>query len=373
MVPTVGDVSFLDLKAVNFQYYEGFERAIDDIFKSGHYILGPQLEAFEREFAAYCGVTYCAGVGTGLDALELILMGYLTLGIFKQGDEVIVPANTFIATIIAIANTGLVPVLVEPDINTYNIDPIKIKKNLTARTRAVMPVHLYGRCVELATIYEIAARHGLKIIEDAAQAHGALYMGRRTGALGDAAGFSFYPGKNLGALGDGGCVTTNDEALYHTVAALRNYGSEIKYVNMIKGTNSRLDELHAAMLRVKLCRLDADNEARRRIAAYYRKHITNKEIIIPSVDGESSHVWHLFVIRTKKRDSLIDFLRGRGIHVLIHYPIPPHKQKAFPQCNVLSLPVTEQIHSEVLSLPISPVLREDEAERVVMALNDYAG
>ena len=364
-------VPFLDLKKINCRHKDAFERVFRRVLESGWLILGKEVKAFEDEFAAYCGVGHCIGVANGLDALTLIIEAYKIKGVLNEGDEVIVPANTFIATILAISNARLMPVLVEPDIHTYNIDPVKIEEKVTSRTRAIMPVHLYGRAAEMEQILKIARKHNLKVIEDAAQAHGGVYKGKKTGALGDAAGFSFYPGKNLGALGDGGAITTDDKELARTLQAFRNYGSEVKYVNIYKGVNSRLDELQAAILREKLKTLDADNARRKQIARYYRENIQNDLIVLPEVENEERHVFHLFVIRTPERDRLQKYLTGCGVQTLIHYPVAPHKQGAYAEWNQHEFPITEQIHAEVLSLPISPVMTEMEAQRVVEAMNDF--
>lgn len=343
------------------------ELAFKDVINSGWYILGKQVEEFEKDFANYCGTKHCISVANGLDALILIVKAFG----FGVGDEIIVPANTYIASILAISANGATPVLVEPDINTYNIDPEKIKEKITSKTKAIMVVHLYGQAVEIKKINEIAKEYNLKVIEDSAQAHGAVYAGKRVGNLADASGFSFYPGKNLGALGDGGAVTTNDDDLAYKIKVLRNYGSEIKYKNMYKGFNSRLDELQAAFLKIKLKYLDEDNARRREIATYYRKNISNNTIILPQVKYEEGHVWHLFVIRTENRDKLQKYLQENKVQSLIHYPIAPHKQNAYKEWNSMSLPVTEKIHEQVLSLPISPVMEHSEAERVVELLNSY--
>jgi len=364
-------VPFLDLKKINCRSLVAFEGAFKRVMESGWYILGNEVKAFEDEFAGYCGVKHCIGVGNGLDALTLILESYKILGLFKESDEVIVPANTYIATILAITNAKLLPILIEPDINTYNIDPEKISEKVTARTRAIMPVHLYGQCSEMSPILSIAAEHNLKVIEDGAQAHGAIYKGKRTGSLGDAAGFSFYPGKNLGALGDGGAVTTNDDRLADILRALRNYGSEKKYHNLFKGVNSRLDELQAAILRGKLKTLDVDNDRRRQIAGYYIEHIQNDRIVLPVVLNEQGHVFHLFVVRARERDRLQVYLQQHGIQTIIHYPIAPHKQAAYQEFNHFNLPITEKIHAEVLSLPINPVMSQQQVEQVVNTVNAF--
>lgn len=351
--------------------YHELEDALDEAYRrvmaSGRYILGGELQAFESEFAAYCGVKHCIGTGNGLDALHLILRA-MEIG---PGDEVIVPANTFIATWLAVSYAGAVPVPVEPLESTYNMDPARIEEAITPRTRAVIAVHLYGQPADMDPIREIARAHNLRVIEDAAQAHGARYKGRRTGSLGDAAGFSFYPGKNLGAFGDGGAVTTNCDSLAERVRLLRNYGSSVKYLNEDKGFNSRLDELQAAFLRVKLTRLDAWNDRRRLVAARYAERLaTLPGIVLPHVPHWAEPVWHLFVIRTKHRDVLQRRLAERGIETLIHYPIPPHKQGAYREMPGRSYPVTERIHAEVLSLPMGPAMTDDDISCVASALED---
>lgn len=360
-------IKFLDLEAVNACYRPMIDESIKRVLDSGWYLLGGECEAFEREFAAYCDVKHCIGVANGLDALNLIINAYG----FGTGDEIIVPANTYIASILAISQNGCSPVLVEPDIQTYNINPDLIESKITSRTKAIMVVHLYGQAVEMAKIWELARKYGLKVIEDAAQAHGACYQGKRTGNLGDAAGFSFYPGKNLGCLGDGGAVTTNDDALADKLRALRNYGSHKKYCNLYKGVNSRLDEIQAALLRVKLEGLDRDNERRRAIARLYREHIRHPRIELPELLSEEGHVWHLFVVRCSERDRLQQYLIEHKIQTLIHYPTPPHQQPAYKEWNHLSLPVTEKIHREVLSLPISPVLTDLEVGTIVRVLAHF--
>lgn len=365
------NIPFLDLKGINLKDIAEIQEAMMRAFSSGWYILGNEVNEFEKEFANYCGVRNCIGVANGLDALILILRAYKELGIMKDGDEVIVPANTYIATILSISHNNLVPVPVEPDINTYNINPKLIEEKISSKTKAIMPVHLYGRTAQMNEINDIARRYNLKVIEDSAQAQGAIFQGKRTGNLGDASGFSFYPGKNLGAIGDAGAVTTNDSELAEIVSVLRNYGSQKKYVNHFKGYNSRLDELQAAILRVKLKHLDADNQKRREIAEFYLNNIINPNIIIPSVTNPEENVWHLFVIRTQERDRLIEHLKKNNIGSLIHYPIPPHKQEAYSEWNNQSYPVTEQIHREILSLPISPVMTYGEAKKVVDITNSF--
>jgi dTDP-4-amino-4,6-dideoxygalactose transaminase len=364
-------ISFLDLKKLNAQYRDELIEACTRVIDSGWYILGKEVEEFEKEFANYCGTKYTIGVGNGLDALTLILRAYKELGILSDGDEVIVPANTYIATVLAITNNNLTPVLVEPDIDTYLIDPDKIEENITLKTKAIMVVHLYGQACEMDKINEIAKKYNLKVIEDSAQSHGAYYKDKRSGNLADASGFSFYPGKNLGALGDAGAITTNDDQLAEVLKALRNYGSHKKYKNIYKGVNSRLDEIQAAILRVKLKYLDEEIEKRRKIARFYLENIKNDNIILPKVREDSNHVWHLFVIRTEKRDKLQKYLLDKGIHTLIHYPIPPHKQNAYKEWNDRNYPITEKISKEVLSLPISGVLTLEEAEKVIEAINEF--
>ncbi|HCE33322.1 DegT/DnrJ/EryC1/StrS family aminotransferase [Fusobacterium sp.] len=364
-------IPFLDLKKLNAQYRDELIEACIRVIDSGWYILGKEVEEFEKEFANYCGTKYAIGVGNGLDALALILRAYKELGILSDGDEVIVSANTYIATILAITNNNLTPVLVEPDIDTYLIDPDKIEENITSNTKAIMVVHLYGQTCEMDKINEIAKKYNLKVIEDSAQSHGAYYKDKRSGNLADASGFSFYPGKNLGALGDAGAITTNDDQLAEVLKALRNYGSRKKYENIYKGVNSRLDEIQAAILRVKLKYLDEEIERRRKIARFYLENIKNDNIILPKVREDSNHVWHLFVIRTEKRDKLQKYLLDKRIHTLIHYPIPPHKQIAYKEWSKRSYPITEKISKEVLSLPISGVLTLEEAERVIEVINEF--
>lgn len=364
-------VPFLDLKAVNAQYEAELKDACSRVIDSGWYIQGKECDAFEDEFAIYCGAKHAIGVANGLDALILIFRAYKELGIMKDGDEVIVPANTYIASILAISENGLVPVLVEPDMSTYNIDPLQIEEKVSSKTKAILTVHLYGQVADMANINIIAKKHNLKVIEDSAQAHGVMYNGVKTGSLGDASGFSFYPGKNLGALGDGGAVTTNDDELAQVIRVLGNYGSEKKYENIFKGTNSRLDEIQAAMLRVKLRHLDDEIKKRREVANYYLDNIRNKNIILPQIIEQDNHVWHLFIIRSKKRDALKAYLEDNGIQTLIHYPIPPHKQNAYKEWNSLNFSITETIHDEVLSLPLSPTLDSTRIKYVIKSLNDF--
>lgn len=365
-------IKFLDLQKINLLHQEEIENRLLKTFRSGWYLLGEEVKQFEKNLSAYVGAKHAIGVANGLDALRLIFKAYIESGIMQTGDEVIVPANTYIASLLALTDNDLVPVLVEPDINTYNIDITKIEEKITPKTKAIMVVHLYGQLVFSDDLTALAQKHNLKIIEDNAQAIGAEWNGIKTGNLGDAAGFSFYPGKNLGALGDAGAVTTNDDELAKLIRAIANYGSEEKYVNKYQGLNSRLDEMQAAVLDAKLKHLDTENNTRKAIAKYYIENINNPAILLPELPQNSNeHVWHLFVVRTADRDKLQQYLKENDIHTLIHYPIPPHKQAAYPQLNGLSLPITEQIHEEVLSLPISPVLTAEEVQKVVDAMNNY--
>ena len=389
-------IKFLDLKAINDSFEPELSLAIKRVLDAGWYLLGNEVIAFEQEYADYIGTKHCIGVANGLDALRLILKAYIEMGEMKEGDEVIVPATTFIASQLAITDNRLIPVFAEPDLTTYNIDPFKIEELITDRTKGIMIVHLYGQNAMHPEIQRLVDKYNLKLIEDNAQAVGAyyctdesyrqgmpcLYNPSRTGSLGHAAGHSFYPGKNLGCLGDGGAVTTNNDELANIIRALANYGSNKKYVNDYQGLNSRLDEIQAAILRIKLTRLDADNKRRREIAQYYLYNIKHPDIILPRLDvldnlkletwnSELSHVWHLFVIRHPKRDQLQNYLTENGIQTLVHYPIPPHKQLAYKRWNKLNLPVTEKIHSEVLSLPISPIMPYNEIKEVADILNKF--
>lgn len=365
-------IKFLDLQKINLLYQEEIEQKLINVFRSGWYLLGNEVKTFEKNLSHYIGSRHCIGVANGLDALRLIFKAYIEMGIMQQGDEVIVPANTYIASVLAISDNGLTPVLVEPEIETYNIDISKIEQSITQKTKAVMIVHLQGRTVFSNELKALSEKYNLKIIEDNAQAIGAEWNGIKTGNLGDAAGFSFYPGKNLGALGDAGAVTTNDEELANTLRAIANYGSNEKYVNIYKGLNSRLDELQAGILDVKLKYIDRENELRRNIAKRFISGIKNPKIILPqNPDNENEHVWHVFVIRTSERAALQKYLTENGIQNLIHYPIPPHKQKAYKEWNDLSFPITEKIHAEVLSLPISSVLEDNEVFRIIEVLNKF--
>lgn len=363
-------VKFLDLHKINERCRSGIDAAVGKVLDSGWYLQGAANDAFCRAFADYCGVGHVLGVANGLDALTAILRGYG----FGAGDEVIVPANTYIASVLAITHAGCTPVLVEPDAKTFNIDAGRIEEKMSANTKAIMVVHLYGQAADMDPIRKIAARHGVKVIEDAAQAHGARYKGGRTGSLGDAAAFSFYPGKNLGALGDAGAIATNDAELFSRVKALSNYGSSVKYVHDLKGVNSRLDEIQAAVLSVKLESLDADNQNRREVAARYLEGIRNPHVLLPAPpDDDKGHVWHLFVVRAKARERLRNHLTERGVETLIHYPTPPHKQKAYAEWNSRSYPLTEEIHAEVLSLPMNPVMEDGEITAVIQAVNQFPG
>lgn len=364
-------VKFLDLKAINDSFEPELSASIRRVLDSGWYLLGKEVAAFEKEYAEFIGTKHCIGVANGLDALRLILRAYLELGIMQEGDEIIVPANTYIASILSITENRLIPILVEPDINTYNIDPFKIEEKINSRTKGIMIVHLYGKNAMHPEIQRLVDKYNLKLIEDNAQASGTYYREKRTGGVGDAAGNSFYPGKNLGALGDAGAVTTDDDNLASVIRAIANYGSIKKYVNDYQGLNSRLDEIQAAILRVKLTRLDADNQQRREIARYYIKNIKLPNFFLPHISDGKNHVFHIFTIRYKQRDKLQSYLSEQGIQTLIHYPIPPHKQKAYKEWNDLSFPITEQIHNEVLSLPISPVMTNDDISKVIKAVNDF--
>jgi dTDP-4-amino-4,6-dideoxygalactose transaminase len=364
-------ILFLDLHKINERYEVAFQEKLKDVMDGGWYILGEEVQIFETNFANYCGTKHCIGVGSGLDALALIFKGYVELGKLQIGDEVIVPANTYIASTLAILEADLIPVLVEPKLETYNINPDLILEKITSKTKAILAVHLYGQLAEMDAINKIAQLNNLLVIEDAAQAHGAISYFGKSGNLSNAAAFSFYPGKNLGALGDGGAVTTNDSELAKMIKILRNYGSETKYYNDFIGVNSRLDELQAAFLNVKLPHLDEDNNKRKAIAKRYLSDIKNDKITLPFWDFSDNHVFHLFVIRTKNRDELQQYLLENGIQTVIHYPVPPHKQKAFSTWNNLSFPITETIHKEVLSLPMSPVLTIDEVSFVIEILNQY--
>jgi dTDP-4-amino-4,6-dideoxygalactose transaminase len=366
-------VKFLDLQKINQQYAAELKQAAAEVIDSGWYLLGERLKQFESELADYIGIKHVVGIASGLDALQIILRAYMEMGFMKEGDEVIVPANTYIATILSITENRLKPVLVEPSLDTYNLDLSLVEKNITEKTRAIMVVHLYGRICWSEDLKGIARRFNLRIIEDNAQAIGAGIFGKKSGSLGDAAGNSFYPGKNLGALGDAGAITTNDDQLADVVRSLGNYGSKEKYVNVYKGLNSRMDEIQAAFLHIKLKYIDSENKRRQEIAQYYLDNIHNKNIILPEPDtlSTTTHVWHLFVIRSDVRDKLQKYLSDQGIQTLIHYPIPPHRQEAYKEWNNMSFPITEKIHQEALSLPISPVMSNEEVKFVVDTLNRF--
>lgn len=365
-------IKFLDLKRVTDSHCEEIHDAVRRVVDSGWYLQGNENERFEENYATYIGTDYCIGVGNGLDALIWIYRAYIELGIMKPGDEVIVPANTYIASILAITENGLNPILVEPRLDTLEIDDDKIEAAITERTKSILIVHLYGRCAYTAKIGDICKKYHLKLVEDNAQSHGCKYNGKRTGSLGDAAGHSFYPGKNLGALGDAGAVTTNDIEVANCIRALANYGSQKKYVFNYKGKNSRLDEIHAAVLDVKLRYLDKDNALRQEIAKYYYNNIINPQIKIPIRLENENNVYHIFPILCERRDELKQYLTENGVQTLIHYPIPPHKQECYKEWNNMSLPITEQIHQLELSLPISPVMMKEDAEMVAEILNRFS-
>ncbi|WNH13026.1 DegT/DnrJ/EryC1/StrS family aminotransferase [Thalassobellus suaedae] len=365
-------IKFLDLKLINKRFENELKNEFDNFLGAGQYILGSQVECFEKEFANYCDTHFCIGVSSGLDALQLIFEAYKVLGLLNEGDEVIVPANTYIASILAISNTKLVPILIEPNIDTFNLDINKIELAITKKTKAILGVHLYGQLYDVDGLERIAKQHNLLLIEDAAQAHGAIYKdGRKAGNVSNAAAFSFYPTKNLGALGDAGAVTTDNKELAETIYKLRNYGRTSSYENGIKGYNCRLDELQAAFLRIKLKHLDVDNHKRRAIAKYYIEHIKTKNIILPLNKDINQHVFHLFVIRSKKRDELKDYLYKNGVETLIHYPLATHKQLAYKELGDFKFSVTEQLHEEVLSLPLNPVLKSKEIKKIVEVVNTY--
>lgn len=365
-------IKFLDLQKINLAHQQEIEAKLLETFRSGWYLLGNEVKAFEANLAAYIGAEHAIGVANGLDALRLILRAYIEMGVMQKGDEIIVPANTYIASVLAISDNELVPVFVEPDVNSFNIDITKIEEKLTSNTKGIMIVHLYGRVVFSEDLKLLAQKYSLKIIEDNAQAIGAEWNGVKTGNLGDAAGFSFYPGKNLGALGDAGAVTTNDDELAQTIRTLANYGSQEKYINIYKGLNSRLDEIQAAVLDVKIKYIDAENQRRREIAERYAKEITNVLVVLPELPNNSfEHVWHLFVIKPAEREKLQQYLNDNGVQTLIHYPIPPHKQQAYEGMNGLSYPITEKIHQQVVSLPVSPVMEDREVDKIISLINNY--
>lgn len=365
-------IKFLDLQKINLLHQTEIEQKLVTVFRSGWYLMGEEVNNIENQLADYIGSKHCIGVGNGLDALRLIFRAYIENGFMQPGDEVIVPANTYIASVLAVSEFGLVPVLVEPDLETYNIDLSKIEEKITSKTKAILIVHLYGRAAFSDGLKSLAKKFNLKIVEDNAQAIGAEICGVKTGNLGDAAGFSFYPGKNLGALGDAGAVSTNDPELAATIRALANYGSSQKYVNIYKGYNSRMDEIQAAVLSVKLKYLDEENQKRRTVAKRFVSEIKNPKIILPAVpENEKEHVWHIFAVRTETRDEFQKYLSENGIQTLIHYPIPPHKQQAYKEMNSMSFPITEYIHNEILSLPISQVLEDNEIDQIIKKTNQF--
>ncbi|HOF81831.1 MAG: DegT/DnrJ/EryC1/StrS family aminotransferase [Bacteroidales bacterium] len=364
-------IKFLDLQKITQKYAVEIHEAVSRVVDSGWYLQGQENEHFEKNYAEYIGSEFCIGVANGLDALRLILKAYIELRVIKEGDEIIVPANTFIASILAITDNRLVPVLVEPRLDNYQIDDELIEASITERTRGIMIVHLYGQCAFTDKIGDICSKYNLKLIEDNAQAHGCKYKGRKTGSIGDAAGHSFYPGKNLGAFGDAGAVTTNDKELAETIRSLANYGSARKYVFQYQGLNSRLDEIQAAILNVKLKYLDEDTQKRKDVATYYIENIKHPDIILPIVEDWDAHVFHLFPILTPKRDKLQEYLKENGVQTLIHYPIPPHKQQAYQDWNGLSFPITEKIHAQELSLPMSPIINPFDIAEVCQLINNY--
>jgi len=372
-------IPFYDLPSLNKRYLDDFFLSVKRVVGSGIHMIGDETLNFEEQFANYCGTQHCIGVANGLDALTLVLRAYKELKILKNGDEVIVPANTYIATILAISENQLKPVLVEPNLSSYNIDPSRIEQAITEKTKVILAVHLYGLPASMKEINQLAKKYNLKVIEDAAQAHGAVYQGVKAGALGDAGCFSFFPGKNLGALGDGGAITTSDNVLADVIKSLRNYGearfkdlSKRKYKNDFKGKNSRLDEIQAAFLSLKLKNLEKDTIDRNEIASFYNKEINNQNIVTPTIFDQIRSAWHLYVIRHPHRDNLRLFLEKNGIHTLIHYPIPPHKQRAYEEWNDYTYPITELIHNEVLSIPLRPGLKKSEQEFIVQKLNEFS-
>ena len=364
-------IPFLDLKAINKQYETDLKEACSRVIDSGWYIMGNELKTFEKKFAEYCGSAHAIGVANGLDALILVLRAWKEMGKLQDGDEVIVPANTYIASILAISENNLVPVLVEPDSETYNLTADSILLNLTSKTKVILPVHLYGQISPMDEIIELAKKNNLLVLEDCAQAHGSMINGKKAGSWGDAGSFSFYPGKNLGALGDAGAITTDDLELKETLDALRNYGSHVRYKNKYKGVNSRLDEIQAAMLTVKMKHLNSEIKARQSISEAYLKGINNPRITLPKTTSKETHVWHLFVVKTDERDELSSYLLSKGIQTLVHYPTAPHKQEAYPELNDKVLPITEDIHRKVLSLPISPVMSSEDVIKVIDVINNW--
>ncbi len=366
-------IQFLDLPNINARFENEFKADFNAFLKSGWYILGDAVKSFENNYASFCGTKYCVGVSNGFDALVLIFKGYIELGKLKKGDEVIVPANTYIATILAVIEAGLTPVFVEPNPDTFNIEAPEIESHISSKTKAILVVHLYGQLTKMKVITTLARQHNLLVIEDAAQAHGAKdeSSNLKAGNLSDAAGFSFYPSKNLGALGDAGAITTNDKALVDVIKKIRNYGTSSKYVNDLLGTNNRLDELQAVFLNIKLKQLDADNEVRRSIAKHYLEKIKNSKIKLPFYDNSQNHIFHLFVVLVEDRDAFIQYLSANGVQASIHYPVAPHRQKALHRFNHLKFPITEIIHETCVSIPMSPILRALEVKKVIKTLNDY--
>jgi len=365
-------IRFMDLYSVNARFDREFNKAYAKFLSSGRYILGEEVNTFETNFATFCGAKFCVGTANGLDALTLIFKAYIELGLLQKGDEVIVPANTYIASILAIIHSGLNPVLIEPNEKSFNISPTKIEDAITWKTRAIMVVHLYGQLADMEMIKGISNSHNLILIEDAAQAHGAINdEGIKAGSFGDVAGFSFYPSKNLGALGDGGCVTTNNQELAKMVRKLGNYGADSKYVNEVKGFNSRLDEIQAMFLNIKLPFLDSDNNRRIEIAKQYASGIISNKIVLPNFSGKNDHVFHQFVIRVKNRDAFVDYLNCNNLETIIHYPIAPHKQKALDEFSHLSFPITEKIHKTVVSLPLYPTMTNEDIQMIIKLLNAY--
>jgi len=364
-------IKFLDLQKITQKYSSEIHEAVSRVVDSGWYLQGDENKNFEKNYSEYIGVKNTIGVANGLDALILIFRAYIEMGVMQKGDEIIVPANTYIASILAITENELTPVLIEPNIETFQIDDSKIEAAITSKTKGILIVHLYGQCAYTDNIGEICKKHNLKLIEDNAQAHGCLYKGQKTGSLGEVAGHSFYPGKNLGAFGDAGAVTTNNDDLANVVRAIANYGSSKKYVCQYKGRNSRLDEIQAAILNVKLQHLDEDIQLRKDVAKYYIKNIKNPNIILPKINDWNAHVFHIFPICCNERDVLQKYLTDAGVQTIIHYPIPPHKQECYKEWNSLSFPITEKIHNTELSLPISPVLEMTDVEQVVSILNKF--
>jgi dTDP-4-amino-4,6-dideoxygalactose transaminase len=364
-------IKFLDLQKITQKYSQEIHEAVNRVVDSGWYLQGKENESFETNYANYIGTKHCIGIANGLDALRLILKAYMELGLMQEGDEIIVPANTYIASILAITDNKLVPILVEPSIETYQIDDRLIEDAITSKTKGIMLVHLYGQCAYTDQVGQICSKHKLKLIEDNAQAHGCMFNGRKTGSLGDAAGHSFYPGKNLGAFGDAGAVTTDDTVLADMVRTLANYGSHKKYIFEHQGLNSRLDEIQAAVLNVKLSHLDEDTLERKKVAKYYIENIKHPEITLPIVNDWDAHVFHIFTIRTSRREELQEYLLENGVQTLIHYPIPPHKQTCYAEWNNLNLPITVQIHNEELSLPISQVMTIEEIIKVAQLINVF--